>query len=155
MPVRLVEDRKWKKEDYTIGRLYVNDAFFSNTMEDKDRGLDKAWPLKTIELAKVYGKTAIPTGTYVIKLTYSPEFANRSWGKKYGGLVPEIMDVPGFTGIRIHPLNTADESLGCIGVGENKYKGRIVYATRYYSELMDNYLMPAHKSGDIITITIK
>ena len=153
--INLTVERKWKKDTYTIGRFYVNGAFFGNSMEDKDRGLDKAMPLKSIQLKKVYGKTAIPTGTYIVKLTKSPKFASRAWGKKYNGLVPEILEVPGFEGIRIHPLNCAEDSLGCVGVGKNDKVGWISNATQYYYDLMNNYLMPAHKKGDTITITIK
>lgn len=153
--LNLLVERKWKKDTYTVGRFYVAGTFFGNSMEDKDRGFDKAMPLKSIQLGKVYGKTAIPTGTYIVKLTYSPKFASRAWGKKYGGLVPEIMDVPAFSGIRIHPLNSAEDSLGCIGVGKNDRKGRISKATQYYYDLMDKYLMPAHKRGDMMTITIR
>ena len=153
--INLVVERKWKKDAYTIGRFYVNGAFFGNSMEDKDRGFDKSMPLKSIQLGKVYGKTAIPTGSYIVKLTQSAKFASRSWGKKYNGLVPEILDVPGFSGIRIHPLNNAEDSLGCIGVGKNDKVGWISKATQYYYDLMDNYLMPAHRKSDIITITIK
>ncbi|MBQ3712073.1 MAG: hypothetical protein II891_06730 [Bacteroidales bacterium] len=153
--LNLLVERKWKKDTYTVGRFYVAGAFFGNSMEDKDRGFDKSMPLKAIQLGKVYGKTAIPTGTYIVKLTFSPKFMNRAWGEKYGGLVPEIMDVPAFSGVRIHPLNCAEDSLGCIGVGKNDKKGWISKATKYYYDLMDNYLMPAHKRGETITINIK
>ena len=153
--ISLVLERKWKKSTYTIGRFYVEGAYFGNSMEGKDRGMNKSWPLKTIELTKAHGRTAIPAGSYVVQLTHSPKFASRSWGKSYNGLVPEIMDVPGFSGIRIRPLSTADDSLADIGIGENKYKGRIVYATRYYRDLMSNYLVPAHIRGEAITITIR
>ena len=153
--INLVVERKWRKQTYSVGRFYVNDVFFGDSMEDKDRGLDKKMPIKSLQLMKVYGQTAIPTGTYIVKLTHSQKFAKRAWGKKYNGLVPEICDVPAFEGVRIHPLNTAEDSLGCIGVGKNDKKGWISKSTQYYYDLMDNYLMPAHRIKDTITITIK
>lgn len=153
--INLLVDRKWKKQTCTIGRFYVNAVFFGNSMEDRDRGFDKKMPLKAIQLGKIYGQTAIPTGSYMVKLSKSPKFATRPWCKKYNGLVPEICDVPAFDGIRIHPLNTAESSLGCIGIGKNDKKGWISKSTQYYYDLMDNYLMPAWKRNEPITITIQ
>ena len=83
----------------TIGELYVDGEHIADTLEDRVRP----------EGEKVYGKTAISEGTYEVKLTYSPRF------KK---ILPEILNVPNFSGIRIHSLNKAEESEGCIGVGE-------------------------------------
>lgn len=153
--VNLKVIRKWPKSTYTVGRFYVGNAFFGNSMEDADRGLKDTMSLAEIQRRKVWGETAIPKGTYVVKLTYSSKFATRAWGKKYNGLVPQIMDVPGFSGIRIHPLNSAADSLGCIGIGTNDKVGWISRATAYYYDLMDNYLMPAHRRGENITITIE
>ena len=104
---------------------------------------------------KVYGETAIPTGIYNLKLSYSNKFANRAWGKKYKGQVPELLDVKGFVGIRIHPLNTTEDSLGCIGVGKNSVVGMITNSTEYYYKLMNNYIIPAIKRNEKITIEIK
>lgn len=42
--------RKWCKPNYTIGRLYINNEFICNTIEDKVRDGGN----------KVPGKTAIP-----------------------------------------------------------------------------------------------
>jgi hypothetical protein len=148
-------ERKWKKSTYTIGIVYVNNIRFSESVEDADRGLADTMNEAEITARKIYGKTAIPTGTYEIELTYSPKFATRAWGKKYKGLVPEIKKVKGFSGVRIHPLNTAEDSLGCIGCGRNLEKGKVLYATEYYYKLMDNYIVPASKRGEKMTITIK
>ena len=49
-------ERLWPRENYTVGRLYVNNEFFSNTLEDKERDLSSE--------PKVYGETAIPKGKY-------------------------------------------------------------------------------------------
>lgn len=124
-------------------------------MEDADRGLWQTMPLAEIQRRKVWGQTAIPKGTYVVKLTYSSKFATRTWGYKYRGLVPQIVDVPGFEGIRIHPGSTANDTSGCILVGINKKVGMVLNSTSTYYDLMDNYLMPAHRRGEDITITIE
>ena len=147
--------RKWKKDTYTIGQMFINGKYFSDTCEDKDRGLSDNMPEEQVKTKKIYGKTAIPTGTYEIKLTYSPKFATRVWGKRYGGRVPQIIEVKGFDGIRIHPFNTAEESLGCISCGRNLEKGKVLQATSYYYNLMDKYLIPTFNKGEKVTITIR
>lgn len=152
--LKLVLNRKYKKNDYTIGLLYVNGVFFSNTLEDKDRGLTFNMPLSQINKVKVYGETAIPKGVYRIEMTYSPKFANRQWCSKEGGKSPQLMNVPGFGGIRIHPFNKASESLGCIGVGDNKVKGMILNSSARYRELIEKHILPAIKRGDTITLEI-
>ena len=66
--MKIKVERKWKKETYTIGRLYINEKFFCNTLEDMDRGLKQSDPITTIQKKKVYGETAIPTGKYKIEM---------------------------------------------------------------------------------------
>ena len=153
--MKLKLDRKYKKDAYTIGVFYVNGIRFSECLEDPDRGLNSGMSLEEIKSKKVYGQTAIPTGIYKIALTHSPKFASRAWAKKYGGQVPQIMGVKGFDGVRIHPFNTAEECLGCIAVGDNKEKGKVLNATKRFYELMDKYIMPAVSRGEGITLTIK
>lgn len=152
--LKLLIHRKYKKDKYTIGIMYINGIRFANTMEDKDRFLTFNMDPKYILSKKVYGETAIPTGIYRVEMTYSPKFSNRSWCAKEAGKSPQIMNVPGFSGIRIHPLNTAEDSLGCIGVGENTIKGKITNSTYYYRKLIENYIIPATKRGDTITLEI-
>lgn len=147
--------RNWKKDAYTVGRFFVDGKYWCNTLEDKDRDLHSSMPISSIRAKKVYGETAIPRGQYQIELSYSQKFAPRTWAKKYGGLVPEIKNVKGYSGVRIHPLNTAKDSLGCIGLGENRTKGRIDNSTKWYYKLMDEILMPAYKAGETVTIDIQ
>lgn len=153
--MRLLLDRKWKKNTYTIGILYINGTRFSETLEDKDRGLTNMMSPEYIKTIKIYGETAIPMGTYDIQMTYSPKFSTRPWGKKYGGKVPQIVSVKGFDGVRIHPFNSASESLGCIAVGRNLEKGKVLQSTAYYYKLLDDYILPALKKGEKVTLTIK
>lgn len=140
---------------YTIGRLYANSIIVSDTIEDRDRGLTDSMPLTQIKAKKVYGETAIPKGTYTVVGTVSPKFRNRVWAKKYNGIVPEIIGVKGFSGIRIHPANTASELLGCIAPGQNKVKGKVINSTAAFYKFMDTWFMPALKNKLPITITIE
>lgn len=153
--MELLVERAWPKDTYTVGKFYVNGKRFGESMEDKDRGLLQSMPLSVIMGKKKYGITAIPKGTYEIRMTYSPKFSSRAWAKPTKGLVPEIIDVPGFSGIRIHPLNSAKDSLGCIGVGKNDKKGWISKSTTYYRNLVDNYIVPALDRGERVFITIR
>lgn len=120
----------------TIGELYIDKKYIADTLEDRVRP----------EGEKVYGKTAIPEGTYEVKLTYSPRF------KK---ILPEILNVPNFSGIRIHSLNKAEESEGCIGVGEwnGKDTNWISNSRIAFNELM-SLLQKAANNKEKITITI-
>ena len=145
-----------KKSTYTIGRLYINDSYFSDTIEDEDRGLSDDMPLELIKTKKVYGETAIPTGTYEIDMnTVSPKFKDRSWAKPYGGKVPRLIGVKGFDGVLLHAGNTASDSSGCLLVGKNSIKCMVTDSTNTFKKLMDNYLLPAKVKGEKITITIE
>lgn len=149
-------DRIYKKKEYTIGKVYVNDVYFSDCVEDADRGLDSSMPSNKLSRMKIAGKTAIPKGRYKIDMnTVSPKFRYRPWGKKYNGIVPRLLGVPCFSGVLIHPLNNAEQSLGCLGFGQNKVKGGVINAVETYYRLMDNYLIPARQRGEEIWIVIK
>lgn len=101
---------------YTIGKLYIDDAYFCDTLEDTVRDTNKSGKFDNGE-KKVKGKTAIPYGTYEIKWTYSPRF------KKY---TPQLMNVPSFEGIRVHAGNTSADTEGCLILGENKQVGKVL-----------------------------
>lgn len=101
---------------YTIGKLYIDDAYFCDTLEDTVRDTNKSGKFDNGE-QKIKGKTAIPYGTYEIKWTYSPRF------KKY---TPQLMNVPSFEGIRVHAGNTSADTEGCLILGENKYVGKVL-----------------------------
>jgi hypothetical protein len=95
MQLQLV--RKIFTDQSTIGELSVNGVFECFTLEDKVRPV------------KIKGETAIPAGTYEVAVTFSNKFQK---------LLPLLMDVPNFDGIRIHTGNTAKDTLGCILVGQ-------------------------------------
>lgn len=143
--MELILDRKWCKDTYSIGRLYIDGQFFSNTLEDKDRGLTQSMSEADVKKIKVYGETAIPKGKYTIVINYSNKFKR---------MMPQIMNVKGFSGIRIHEGNTAKDSLGCILVGDNNAVGRISNSKATYTKLYSK-LKAAFDKGEKITLTIK
>lgn len=104
------------RSTYTIGKLYVDDEYFCDTLEDTVRDTNKSGKFDNGE-QKIKGKTAIPYGTYEIKWTYSPRF------KKY---TPQLMNVPSFEGIRVHAGNTSADTEGCLILGENKQVGKVL-----------------------------
>lgn len=139
--MNLTVKRIAKKDTYTIGKLYIDEEYFCDTLEDKDRGLKQSDDLTYITKHKVYGETAIPTGTYNVSLTYSPKF------KK---ILPLIENVKGFSGIRIHSGNTAEDSLGCILVGKNSVVGKVTNSRNTFNALSEKL-----QNQKKITITIK
>lgn len=144
---------------YTHGRMFLDECgFFCWTLEDEDRGLVQSMPLATIKARKKYGKTAIPKGTYRVRMdTISPKLKDRVYAKKYGGILPRLENVPGWEGVLIHPFNTPGESLGCIAPGtlRSGIRGRIFDSTRAFYDLMDFYLIPAAQRGDEVLLTIE
>jgi hypothetical protein len=123
--MEVIIDRAWKRGNYTVGKVIIGGKRFSESMEDKDRGLTQDMSEKEIKDVKVYGETAIPTGVYTVKMTYS---------QKYKRNMPEVLDVPGFSGIRIHSGNTAKDSLGCILLGRNTKVGMITESRKTCKE---------------------
>lgn len=114
--MKLTLERKWPKSSYTIGNFYINGQYFCNSLEDKDRGLTQDMDENTIFDVKVKGSTAIPKGTYKVEYTYSPKY------KKY---MLQVMNVPGFAGIRFHAGNTNKDTEGCILLGKNTKVGEL------------------------------
>jgi len=94
-----------KTKGYTAGRLLIDGQPWLFTMEDEVREIDGL----PVEKWKIHGETAIPRGRYRVVLTRSPRFKR---------VLPEVLNVPGFTGIRIHRGNTAKHTEGCILVGK-------------------------------------
>lgn len=110
------------KDTYTVGKLYINDIYFCDTLEDKVRELNS---IKD----KVAGETAIPSGTYKVILNVSPKFKR---------ILPRLIDVPFFEGILLHRGNKANpDSAGCILVGKNKEVGKVINSTKYELKLVE------------------
>lgn len=143
--LQITVTRHSPRPGYTIGRMDINGTKFSDTLEDTDRGLTQDMQLDEIKRIKVYGKTAIPKGTYKVSVQY--------W-QKHKIYVPFIHDVPGFTSILIHSGNTPEDTLGCILVGENTIKGRLTNSRPYMTRLT-KLCQDAIRRGEPIRITIK
>jgi len=120
------------KETYTIGKLYVDDVFLCNSLEDKVRPQGE----------KVFGETAIPAGTYSVIYNYSPRFKRK---------LPRLLNVPMFDGILIHNGSNASHSHGCILVGKNTFKGGLTDSTNMMNVLCDKI----SKSKTPVSITIE
>ena len=141
MQLRL--ERLWPKPTYTVGRLYVDGQLFCNTLEDKVADLNRNGVFDGTE-KKVPGETAIPYGTYRVFYGWSPRF---------GRNLPRLLNVTAFEGILIHPGNTAEDSAGCILVGQNSEVGRLTQS-RYYSDELNKLIDAAQRRGENITIEI-
>ena len=153
--MKLTLKRTFKGPQYTIGKLYVNGVYECDTLEDTDRGLNETQSLLEIQSKKVYGQTAIPYGTYKIDMnTVSPKFKDRSWAIPYKGILPRLENVKGFEGVLIHVGNDKDSTSGCLLVGENKVKGKVINSTICFDKLM-NLLLKAHSIGEEIIIEIE
>ena len=110
-----------KRADYTIGRLEDEHGVkICDTLEPTCRNY------KGGEL-KVPRKSAVPEGTYPVVITKS---------KKFGKYLPLLVGVPGFEGIRIHSGNTVNDTEGCILVGQNLEKGKVLLSRLTLEKLM-------------------
>lgn len=124
-------ERKFFLSEKTVGMLHTSNASFF-TMEDKVREV----PGRPVVEWKVPKMTAIPTGTYPLIIDMS---------QRFGKLMPHIMDVEGFTGVRIHTGNTEKDTEGCIlvGMGFNESTLAITDSrtafSRFMAELEDLY----------------
>lgn len=152
--MELLLDRKYKLPSYTIGKLYINEEYFCDTLEDTDRGLYDGMPLQYIKDYKIKGETAIPRGRYRITLkVYSPKFGAKSNYKFCNGYLPRLIDVPAYEGVLIHIGNIPKDTEGCILVGKNTLKGQVTNSTTTFKALYE-LLEIADKKGDDIWITI-
>lgn len=135
--MEIVLNRKWKKSNYTIGMLSIDGKFFCNTLEDTDRGLKDTMDVSKIKAIKKSHITAIPTGTYQVTLNVvSPKFGSRKFYKEVcNGKVPRLLNVKGFEGILIHSGNKAEDTDGCILVGQNKVVGQVINSQATFREL--------------------
>lgn len=102
----------------TIGKLYVDDEDVGIfTLEDKYREVEG----KPVQEWKVPDETAIPKGTYKVTVDYSDHFQR---------LLPHVLDVPGYVGVRIHPGNTDLDTEGCLLLGKEWSGGDFVGKSR-------------------------
>ncbi len=158
--MELLIKRIARRKDYTIGNLFVNGKLFCQTVEDRDRDLNRNGKFDDGE-AKVYAETAIPNGRYRVTMkVQSPKFSQKAgykWWCPDGryGMLPRLLDVPSFEGILIHAGSTARSSAGCIIVGRNTVVGGVTESMatckRLYPLLWDAEI----KKGEAIWITVE
>ena len=138
--------RRWKGENSTLSTITVDGAAHHFALEDTDRGLDSARP-DTIK-EKQYGITAIPTGRYRVIISYSNRFRRQ---------LPFLLNVPGFSGIRIHPGNRHINTLGCILPGITYWKDGqdfVVGTSRIASEKLQTKIAAAISRNEAVWINI-
>lgn len=136
--MKITVERDTFSDVSTTGKLYidgVHDGIF--TLEDTDRFLDQGGE-------KVYGKTAIPAGTYQVDVTWSPHFNRR---------LPILLDVPGFAGVRIHTGNDPDDTEGCLLVGLSR-EGSFVGNSRLAFSRLFPLIDDAIRSGEGVTLEV-
>lgn len=154
--MKVLVKRIAKKKLYTIGRVYIDDNYVCDSIEDVDRGITQNTPLSKIRMIKVVHQTAIPTGTYDLTLSVkSARFGQKEYYKKQcNGYLPRILNVPGFDGILMHRGTDQDSSSGCIILGYNTIVGKVTNSQKAY-EAVYAKLKEASDKGEKITITIK
>lgn len=137
MANKLRLERIFSNSTYTIGKLYLNDKYICDTIEDTDRKLSSNMAVDEIKKIKVQNKTAIPYGTYKVAMdVVSPSYSKVDYYvKNYGAKMPRLLNVKGFEGVLIHPGNTEKDSAGCIIVGSNKVKGKVINSRAIFDKL--------------------
>lgn len=142
MELKLI--RKYRCNNYCIDKLYINGTYFSDALEDPDRGLTDSMSLEEIKKIKIKGNTCIPYGTYNITITYSPRFKKN---------LPLLNNVKGFEGIRVHAGNIPQDTEGCLLLGFNKVKGQVIDSRNTVNKFIDIVQKTLNK-GEKVTITI-
>ena len=122
----------------------MNGKYLCDTLEDMNRDTNKNGKVDNNELGKIKNKTCIPFGTYNVIMAFSPHF------KK---ILPKLLNVPNFEGILIHSGNTINDTSGCILVGKNLLRGKVLNS-RYYSRIINAKISKALENGEKVTITI-
>ena len=105
--ITLTVTRDKFEPEFTLGTISTDKMKIAETCEDTDRFLEK--DIEHVNQHKLYGKTAIPRGRYKVTLSFSHRFQK---------ILPEVHDVPGYEGVRIHGGNGPEDTLGCILVGQ-------------------------------------
>jgi hypothetical protein len=129
----------------TPGQLFINDMKFCDTLEDKDRGLMQNTPIEQSREIKVHGETCIPYGTYQVRMTYSPKFSR---------MMPEVMNVTNFSGIRFHSVRDDRDTEGCIGLVKRDEAG-VLRGNPKYTKDFTTLCADADMRSEYIEITIR
>ena len=133
-------NRVQKDPDVTIGELKIGQLHICWILEDPVREI----PGEPVETWKIKGETAIPAGKYKIERTFSNRFQHTT---------PQLMDVPGFQGIRIHPGNTTGDTEGCLLPGLERRSNSVGSSQLAYREVL-KWLDTIEQNGDEAWIEI-
>jgi len=151
--MQLTVKRKYFTNESTIGELYIDGVFECFTLEDKDRELEDSMLLNEINEKKVFGKTAVPRGTYKVTVSTTgiiPDVGQRLInGTKQ---LPGIDPVKGYAGIRIHVGNKATHTEGCLLCGRSKDINSIGESRLALNNVFDKILVAWNKK-EAISIT--
>jgi len=141
----IVVRRNIKTSKSTISPFtIIGNPFSCFSLEDVDRGLSSKMPLQQIKMAKVFGKTAIPSGRYQVIINESTRF---------GREMPLLLNVPGFSGVRIHPGNTSADTEGCLLIGKEHATDIVTNSRLAFAEFYI-ILKQAIDKGEAVYITI-
>jgi Family of unknown function (DUF5675) len=143
--MEIVLEREIRSVTTTIGRLFIDGQYECFVLEDEDRGLKQTMPLAEIVERKIYGKTCIPEGRYRVIINQSNRFKR---------LLPLLLNVPGYEGIRIHPGNTEDNTEGCLLPGRVRRPDKVLESRLAFNQLFAK-MQNAIAEGEQIFITIK
>lgn len=137
--MKVLVKRTYNCDRYCIGHLYVDGQYICDTIEDTDRGLDQSMSTEQISKIKVRNNTAIPTGKYDLTINVvSPKFQRYKYYMLYcQGKLPRILNVPYYDGILIHQGVDWRSTSGCIIVGYNKVKGKVVDSQDAFEKLYE------------------
>lgn len=129
--------RIFNNDRYCISHIYVDGVYVCDGIEDTDRMLDDTMPYDYIIGVKVYAKTAIPCGRYRMTLdVVSPKFSKKTYYKNFcDGKMPRLINVKGFDGILWHRGSTEKDSAGCLILGYNKVKGKVVDSKKAFEDV--------------------
>ena len=133
--------RNQPEHGFTGGALQLNGQFECFTLEDEVREVDGA----PVEQWKIKGETAIPRGRYRVIVSYSQHF---------GRQLPELLNVPGYSGVRIHPGNTAKDTEGCILVGDDDPSDGFLGKSAQAFDRVFRRILDATNTGGEIWLTI-
>jgi len=127
----------------TISRCEIDGKFVCYILEDLVREVEG----EPVSKWKIYGKTAIPRGTYRVVRTHSARFERQ---------LPLLENVPGYSGVRIHPGNTEANTEGCLlpglAIGSD---GESVARSRDAFSILDGVIKTALDIGAQVMLTIK
>jgi hypothetical protein len=141
--MELVLNRTTRTNRSTISELTVNGVFECFVLEDKDRGLRQGMTLSELMALKIKTRTAIPSGRYEIVVNFSDRFQK---------MLPLLLDVPAFAGIRIHPGNTDTDTEGCLLPGKTKSPDMVGSSRAAFTVLFDKIKAAIQREKVFITV---